>query len=134
MLRQALKLLQHRALQPAVSALTSKDVAVHTLLQDWKSSLQTRTLSLPALHAEGVGWSDRAGGIGFPFEGAGTLVWASTIIGCKQSTNPRTKSAILIISTACTFDVTLFGKTGSHFSQIPLLESPLRWPSPSSAS
>jgi hypothetical protein len=59
MLRQALKLLQHRALQPAVSALTSKDVAVHTLLlQDWKSSLQTRTLSLPALHAEGVGWSD----------------------------------------------------------------------------
>ncbi len=58
MLRQALKLLQHRALQPAVSAFTSKDVAVHTLLQDWKSSLQTRTLSLPALHAEGVGWSD----------------------------------------------------------------------------
>ena len=51
-------MLQHRALQPAVSALTSKDVAVHTLLQDWKSSLQTRTLSLPALHAEGVGWSD----------------------------------------------------------------------------
>jgi hypothetical protein len=44
MLRQALKLLQHRALQPAVSALTSKDVAVHTLLQDRKSSLQTRTL------------------------------------------------------------------------------------------
>jgi hypothetical protein len=53
-----LKLLQHRALQPAVSALTSKDVAVHTLLQDWKSLLQTRTLSLPGLHAEGVGWSD----------------------------------------------------------------------------
>jgi hypothetical protein len=44
MLRQALKLLQHRALQPAVSALTSKLVAVHTLLQDRKSSLQTRTL------------------------------------------------------------------------------------------
>jgi hypothetical protein len=44
MLRQALKLLQHRALQPATSALTSKAVAVHTLLQDRKSSLQTRTL------------------------------------------------------------------------------------------
>jgi hypothetical protein len=44
MLRQALKLLQHLALQPAVSALTSKDVAVHALLQDRKSSLQTRTL------------------------------------------------------------------------------------------
>ena len=33
-LRQALKLLQQRVLQPATSALGSSAVAVHTLLQD----------------------------------------------------------------------------------------------------
>lgn len=48
MLRHALKLLQHLRLQPAISADASKAVAVQTLLQDRKSSLQTRTLWLPA--------------------------------------------------------------------------------------
>jgi len=31
--------------------------------------LHTRRLWLPALYADGVGWSDWAGGIGFPVEG-----------------------------------------------------------------
>jgi hypothetical protein len=44
MLRQALKLVQHLRLQPAVSAVGSSAVAVHTLLQERKSSLQTRRL------------------------------------------------------------------------------------------
>ena len=44
MLRHALKLVQHRRLQPAISAEGSSAVAVHTLLQERKSSLQTRML------------------------------------------------------------------------------------------
>ena len=44
MLRQALNWVQHRKLQPAVTAVGSSAVAVHTLLQERKSSLQTRTL------------------------------------------------------------------------------------------
>jgi hypothetical protein len=44
MLRQDLNRVQHRKLQPAVSAEGSKAVAVHTLLHERKSSLQTRTL------------------------------------------------------------------------------------------
>jgi hypothetical protein len=44
MLRHALNWVQHLKLQPAVSAEGSKAVAVHTLLQERKSSLQTRTL------------------------------------------------------------------------------------------
>ncbi len=44
MLRQALNWLQQRVLQPATSAVGSSAVAVHTLLQELKSLLQTRTL------------------------------------------------------------------------------------------
>ncbi|HLE03097.1 MAG TPA: hypothetical protein VI729_00565 [Anaerolineales bacterium] len=44
MLRQALNWVQHRRLQPVVSALGSKAVAVHTLVHERKSSSQTRTL------------------------------------------------------------------------------------------
>jgi len=44
MLRHALNWLQHLKLQPAVSAEGSNALAVHTLLQERKSSLQTRTL------------------------------------------------------------------------------------------
>ncbi len=44
MLRQALNWVQHRKLQPAISAEGSKAVAVHTLLHERKSSFQTRTL------------------------------------------------------------------------------------------
>jgi hypothetical protein len=58
MARQALKLVQHLRLQPAISAEGSNALAVHTLLQERKSSLQTRTLWLPMLHGDGVGLSD----------------------------------------------------------------------------
>jgi hypothetical protein len=58
MLRQALNIVQHLKLQPAMSAEGSSAVAVQTLLQERKSSLQTRKLWLPALQAEGVCWSD----------------------------------------------------------------------------
>ncbi|MEX1059602.1 MAG: hypothetical protein WED13_01120 [Methyloceanibacter sp.] len=44
MLRHALNWVQHRKLQPAITAEGSKAVAVHTLLHERKSSLQTRTL------------------------------------------------------------------------------------------
>jgi hypothetical protein len=57
-LRQALNWVQHLRLQPAMSAEGSKAVAVQTLLQERKSSLQTRTLWLPMLHGDGVGLSD----------------------------------------------------------------------------
>ena len=58
MLRQALNWVQHLKLQPAMSAEGSKAVAVQMLLQERKSSLQTRTLWLPVLHGDGVGLSD----------------------------------------------------------------------------
>ncbi len=44
MLRQALNWVQHLRLQPAVSAVGSSAVAVQMLLQERKSSLQTRKL------------------------------------------------------------------------------------------
>ena len=44
MLRHALNWLQHLKLQPAISAEGSKARAVHKLLQERKSLLQTRTL------------------------------------------------------------------------------------------
>lgn len=44
MLRHALNWVQQRRLQPAMSAEGSSAVAVQTLLQERKSSLQTRTL------------------------------------------------------------------------------------------
>jgi hypothetical protein len=56
--RQALKLLQHRKLHPAISAEGSSAVAVHTLLQERKSSLHTRTLWLPGLQGDCAGLWD----------------------------------------------------------------------------
>ena len=56
--RQALKLVQHRKLHPAMSAEGSSAVAVHTLLQERKSSLHTRTLWLPAVQGDCVGLRD----------------------------------------------------------------------------
>ena len=44
MLRHALNWEQHLKLQPAISAEGSSAVAVHTLLQERKSSLHTRML------------------------------------------------------------------------------------------
>lgn len=64
MLRHALNWVQQRRLQPAISALGSKARAVHTLLQDRKSSLQTRTLWLPGPHGDREGCSDWTGGTG----------------------------------------------------------------------
>ncbi len=58
MLKQARNCVQHRSLQPAMSAEGSKAVAVQTLVQDRKSSLQTRTLWLPMLHGDCGGRSD----------------------------------------------------------------------------
>ena len=58
MLRQALNCEQHLKLQPAISAEGSSAVAVHTLLHDRKSSLQTRMLWLPAPQADWLGLSD----------------------------------------------------------------------------
>jgi hypothetical protein len=43
-LRQTLNWTQHLVPQPAMSAAASSDRAAHTLLQERKSSLQTRTL------------------------------------------------------------------------------------------
>ncbi|MGZ8400814.1 MAG: hypothetical protein ACXWVI_05910 [Methyloceanibacter sp.] len=50
--------MQHRNPQPAVSAEGSRAVAVQTLLQERKSSLQTRTLWRPAPHGDFDGLSD----------------------------------------------------------------------------
>ena len=58
MLRHALKLVQQRRLQPAISAEASSAVAVQVLPQERKSSLQTRTLWLPAEHGDLDGLSD----------------------------------------------------------------------------
>ncbi len=58
MLRHALNCVQHRKPQPAVSAEGSRAVAVQTLLQERKSSLQTRTLWLPGPHGDLGGLSD----------------------------------------------------------------------------
>jgi len=64
MLRQALNLVQHPCVHPVISALGSDTVAaVHAELQDWKSSLQTRTLWLPALQGDLAGLIDWTGGI-----------------------------------------------------------------------
>jgi hypothetical protein len=52
MLRHALYRVQHFRLQPAMSVEASRARAVQTLLQDRKSSLQTRTLWLPVLQAD----------------------------------------------------------------------------------
>jgi ATP sulfurylase len=52
MLRQALKLLQHLCVHPAVSARSETNVPEHAELQDWKSLLQTRTLWLPVSQAD----------------------------------------------------------------------------------
>jgi hypothetical protein len=49
---------QHLRLQPAVSAEGSSAVAVHVVLQERKSSLQTRTLWLPGEHGDFEGLSD----------------------------------------------------------------------------
>jgi hypothetical protein len=59
MLRQALNLVQHPCVHPVISALGSDTVAaVHAELQDWKSSLQTRTLWLPAPQGDCAGLID----------------------------------------------------------------------------
>jgi hypothetical protein len=50
--------LQHRVLHPATSAEGSNAFALHMLLHEVKSLLQTRTLWLPALQADCVGRSD----------------------------------------------------------------------------
>lgn len=64
MLRQALNCVQQRKLQPAISVVGSKARAAQTLLQDRKSSLQTRTLWLPGPHGDSDGRSDWFGGTG----------------------------------------------------------------------
>jgi hypothetical protein len=92
MLRHALNCVQHLRLQPAMSALTSRAVAVQMLLQERKSSLQTRMLWLPVLHGEGVGCSDCTGGVG--------LVGMTGVCACAAampSKNMRPRSAALII-------------------------------------
>ena len=59
MLRQALNLVQHPCVHPVISALGSDMIAaLHAELQDWKSSLQTRTLWLPALQGDLAGLID----------------------------------------------------------------------------
>ena len=58
MLRHALNCVQHLRLQPAISADGSNAVAVHMLLQERKSSLQTRTLWLPAVQGDFAGLCD----------------------------------------------------------------------------
>jgi hypothetical protein len=59
MLRQALKLVQHLCVHPAISAVGSvKASALHAEPQDWKSLLQTRTLWLPAPQGDLAGLSD----------------------------------------------------------------------------
>jgi hypothetical protein len=59
MLRQALNLVQHPCVHPVISALGSDTIAaLHAELQDWKSSLQTRTLWLPALQGDLAGLID----------------------------------------------------------------------------
>ena len=54
----ALKLLQHFRLHPAMSPEASKVMAVQMLLQERKSSLQTRRLWLLAEHADIEGLTD----------------------------------------------------------------------------
>jgi hypothetical protein len=49
---------QHLRLQPAVSAEGSNAVALQVLLQERKSSLQTRTLWLPVEHGDFEGLWD----------------------------------------------------------------------------
>ena len=86
-------------LQPAVSAFGSKAVAVHTLLQERKSSLHTRTLWLPAPQADGLGAIDCAGGIGFPVEGVCVpCCWAMSAVACMASRRPKAKIATLVMS------------------------------------
>jgi hypothetical protein len=58
MLRHALNWVQHRRLQPAMSAEGSSAVAVQMLLQERKSSLQTRTLWLPGPQGDSGGLID----------------------------------------------------------------------------
>jgi hypothetical protein len=59
MLRQALNLVQHPCVHPVISALGLDEVtAVHPEAQDWKSSLQTRTLWLPVLQGDLAGLID----------------------------------------------------------------------------
>jgi hypothetical protein len=58
MLRHALNCVQQRKEQPAMSAEGSSAVAVQMLLQERKSSLQTRTLWLPGPQGVCVGLSD----------------------------------------------------------------------------
>jgi hypothetical protein len=59
MLRQAVNLVQHPCVHPFISALGLDEVtAVHPELQDWKSSLQTRTLWLPVLQGDLAGLID----------------------------------------------------------------------------
>jgi hypothetical protein len=58
MLRHALNCVQQRRLQPAISAVGSRARAEQMLLQDRKSSLQTRTLWLLGPQAEGDGLTD----------------------------------------------------------------------------
>ena len=50
--------MQHLRLQPAVSAEGSNAVALQVLLQERKSSLQTRTLWLPVEHGDFEGLWD----------------------------------------------------------------------------
>jgi hypothetical protein len=100
MLRQALNWLQQRVLQPATSAVGSRAVAVHTLLQDWKSLLQTRTLWLPGPQTLGVGASDCAGGIRLPDD----WLWLPCVVVCasaagwSNSNKKRTGNPRLIMS------------------------------------
>ncbi|MFZ2018587.1 MAG: hypothetical protein WAU90_07945, partial [Methyloceanibacter sp.] len=69
-----MKPVQHLRLQPAKSDVGSViAAALHALLQDCKSLLQTRTLWLPAPQTEAEGASDCAGGIGLPDPSCGVL-------------------------------------------------------------
>jgi hypothetical protein len=82
--------LQHLKLQPAMSADASRAVAVHTLLQERKSSLHTRMLWLPAPHADWLGFSDWAGGMGF--------VVCACAPAASRNMSPRAKITHLVMS------------------------------------
>jgi hypothetical protein len=82
--------LQQRKLHPVMSAEGSSAVAVHTLLQERKSSLQTRKLWLPTLQGDRLGLSDCRGAAGLgPVE---STVWAWTGAAARQSRAATTKA------------------------------------------
>jgi hypothetical protein len=91
MFRHALNCVQHRRLHPAMSALGSNAVAVQTLPQERKSSLQTRTLWLPGPQGDWGGWSDWIDGGPASVLG-GIVVCACAAPPAKASDSQRTRN------------------------------------------